>query len=242
MTEGSRELVLKRIRASLKSTGHLFREKRAARPDVLMTVAPVEGSPKELAEQFGANLAEISGTYEIVESPDKVPGRVLARILDWLPESAEMPIKVLSWAANDIPVGILESRLRDSGISMVTPTDLHNEHIRSEAAAIDIGITSVDAAFACTGSMVLAAGVGRNRAAALLPLQHIAVIPFSRIYPTFEAWIHSMRKAGELESFLRDNGQVAFITGPSKTADIELTLTLGVHGPKEVHTVIFDDA
>jgi len=242
VTEGSRELILERIRAFLNRTGHLFREKRAERPDVLMTVAPVEGNPKELAEQFGANLAEISGTYEIVESPDQVPDQVLARILDWLPESAKMPIKVLSWAANDIPVGILESRLRDSGISLVAPTDLHNEHIRSEAAAIDIGITSVDAAFASTGSIALAAGVGRNRAAALLPLQHIAVIPFSRIYPTFEAWIHSMRKAGELESFLRDSGQVAFVTGPSKTADIELTLTLGVHGPKEVHTIIFDDA
>ena len=60
MTEGSRKLVLERIRASLNSAEHLFREKRAERPDVLMTVAPVEGNPKELAEQFGHLTAKQS--------------------------------------------------------------------------------------------------------------------------------------------------------------------------------------
>jgi L-lactate dehydrogenase complex protein LldG len=234
-------LILERLRAALDATGDVFRGERVDRPDTLMTVAPVTGDGLELAEQFGSKLTEISGTCEIVRDPGEVAERVLARIHDWIPQDGETAIEVLSWTPNEIPVEDLEPRLRDSGVFLMAPTDLHDEQFRSEAAAIDVGITSVDAAFAGTGSVVLASGTGKNRAAALLPLNHIALIPISRIHPTFEAWLHSMRKAGELETFLRDNGQVAFITGPSKTADIELKLTLGVHGPKAIHAIVFDD-
>ena len=45
----------------------------------------------------------------------------------------------------------------------------------------------------------------------------------------------------KLENVVRGNSQLAFITGPSKSADIELNLTLGVHGPRDVHAIVFDD-
>ena len=82
---------------------------------------------------------------------------------------------------------------------------------------------------------------GKNRAAALLPLYHIAVIPFSRIYPSIEAWFEVMRNEGDLDDRVRGCSQLTFVTGPSKSADIELNLTLGVHGPKMVHALMFDD-
>ncbi len=241
MTEGSRELILKRLRAYLDDAAPLFREKRTTRPSELMTVAPVKGNAAELAEQFGSSLTGISGSFEIVEDVGEVAARVIDRVRYWLPESGGTQVEALSWTPNEMPIESLDSRLRGAGIILVNPTGLRDDKSRSRAASIDIGITSVDAAFASTGSILLAAGAGKSRAAALLPLHHIALIPLSRIYPTVEAWLSSLSEAGELQSFLRDNGQVAFITGPSKTADIELKLTLGVHGPKEVHAVIFED-
>jgi L-lactate dehydrogenase complex protein LldG len=242
VTSRSRESILQRLRESLDSVDRLFREDRVARPKTLVTVAPVEGDATHLAEHFGSNLTEVSGTYEIVMDAVEVAGSVTSRIRDWLPERRETPIEVLSWAPSELPIEGLESQLRESGVVLVAPTDLHDGQIRSQAAALTVGITSVDAAFAGTGSIVLAAGPSKNRAAALFPLHHIALIPFSRIYPTFETWIHSLRQKGELDTFLRHNSQVAFITGPSKTADIELKLTLGVHGPKNIHAIVFSDA
>jgi L-lactate dehydrogenase complex protein LldG len=89
--------------------------------------------------------------------------------------------------------------------------------------------------------MVLVPGLGRSRAAAILPLHHIAVIPFSSVYPTLEAWMRVRRENGRLCAWMTDSSQVAVVTGPSKSADIELNLTLGVHGPKLVHALMVDD-
>ncbi len=104
-----------------------------------------------------------------------------------------------------------------------------------------IGLTSVDAAFASTGSVALAPGPGRSRAASLLPLRHIMLVPLSRIYPTVEDWLRFLRQAGRLSDLLQRSAQIVFVTGPSKSADIELILALGVHGPQVVHAVVFDD-
>ena len=70
---------------------------------------------------------------------------------------------------------------------------------------------------------------GQSRAASLLPLHHIALVPMGKLYGTVEAWIASLRRTHSLDDVLRAGSQVTLITGPSKSADIELTLTLGVH-------------
>jgi L-lactate utilization protein LutC len=100
----------------------------------------------------------------------------------------------------------------------------------------------VEAAFASTGSMLMIADEGASRAASLLPFRHIALIPFSRLYPTLEAWLAAQRAAGDLADRLRSRANWTLITGPSKSADIESNLTLGVHGPKFVHAILFEHA
>ena len=89
--------------------------------------------------------------------------------------------------------------------------------------------------------MLVVSGAGTNRAASLLPFRHIALIPFSRLYPTMEAWLAERRAAGELTDLLRTRAGWNMFTGPSKYADIEMILTLGVHGPKFVHAILVDD-
>ena len=96
----------------------------------------------------------------------------------------------------------------------------------------DVGITKAQGAIAETGTLVLDSAVEQNRLVSLVPPIHIAILDASRIYATL----------GETLSALQANGEVSpaitFITGPSRTADIELTLAIGVHGPQELYVII----
>lgn len=94
--------------------------------------------------------------------------------------------------------------------------------ITDDAAAAEAGITTADFALAETGTLVLGAGPGRPRATSLLPPLHIAVLPEDRIVGTL---FDLLPRLEALPSAL------AFVTGPSRTADIELTPVRGAHGP-----------
>ena len=97
----------------------------------------------------------------------------------------------------------------------------------------DVGITTADAAFAETGTLVLTSGSGKSRFTSLLPPVHIAMVPTSLLQTDIFAWEKSASK--DLP------GWVGFISGPSKTGDIEGVLTLGVHGPKRFIVILFEE-
>ena len=112
--------------------------------------------------------------------------------------------------------------------------------LRAIAARADLGLTGVDLAIAETGTLVLVSGAGRPRSTSLLPPYHVAI--FDRT-----ALVESLRQVGVLLEAWHGDGRapaggasINFITGPSRTADIELTLTRGVHGPKEVHAIFVE--
>ncbi|HEU4798909.1 MAG TPA: lactate utilization protein [bacterium] len=93
----------------------------------------------------------------------------------------------------------------------------------------DAGITTADFAIAETGTLVLAASQRRPRATSLVPPRHIVVLPAQRIT---DSLFDLVQQLGALPSAL------TFITGPSRTADIELTPVRGVHGPVAVTVFI----
>jgi L-lactate dehydrogenase complex protein LldG len=146
---------------------------------------------------------------------------------------------ILSWAPDRLPVTAVDDALKDMGFQVVTPTNLRSAESREAIRFIRYGITGVEAAFAATGSLLVTSGPETNRVASLLPFRHIALIPLERLYPTVESWLQEQRAAGTLVDFLRQHANVALISGPSKSADIEMNLTLGVHGPKFVHAILF---
>jgi L-lactate dehydrogenase complex protein LldG len=120
------------------------------------------------------------------------------------------------------------------------PDAAERRRLREIAARADLGLTGVDLAIAETGTLVVVSGAGRPRSTSLLPPCHIAV--FDRT-----ALVESLRQVGVfLEAWHGDGrppaggASINFITGPSRTADIELTLTRGVHGPKEVHAIFVE--
>lgn len=107
---------------------------------------------------------------------------------------------------------------------------------REEVAAVDVGITSADYALADTGSLVVFTESNESRLLSLLPPCHIAVIEESQIVPSLDDVFRLRPLPGAGSSAM------VVITGPSRTADIEMRLVRGVHGPGEIHVVIILDA
>ena len=216
-----------------------------------MTVTTATGELHELAHRFGSELTALHGTYEVVDSPAEARLSLLSHLNTWI--DAEEAAKkgavietgqersVLSWDPELLPVPGLPEALADMYLHLVTPDALDTSEDRDAIRHIRYGVTGVEAAFASTGSMLMISGKGKPRIASLLPYYHLALIPFSRLYPTAESWMSAQREDVDLNQLLRDHANISMITGPSKSADIEMHLTLGVHGPKFVHAVLFDD-
>lgn len=96
-----------------------------------------------------------------------------------------------------------------------------------------VGVTGCFCAVADTGTLMLLSGPDTPAAASLLPETHIAVVPVERIVPFMEdAWALLRAERGGLPR------AVNFVSGPSRTADIEQTVTLGAHGPYRVHIIL----
>jgi L-lactate utilization protein LutC len=112
------------------------------------------------------------------------------------------------------------------------------EHLKKENWTVlhdlDIGIGGVDYALADTGTLVLFSKNASGRWPSLAPTVHIALLPADRILPSLESLFAQWGPEEKL-SFL--GSAVVFITGPSRTADIELKLVMGAHGPKELHVI-----
>ena len=96
-----------------------------------------------------------------------------------------------------------------------------------------VGLTGAFCAIAETGTLMLLSGPNTPAATSLLPETHIAVLPLARIVASMEqGWELLRREPGAMPR------AVNFISGPSRTADIEQTVTLGAHGPYRVHIIL----
>jgi L-lactate dehydrogenase complex protein LldG len=100
--------------------------------------------------------------------------------------------------------------------------------------SVKAGITGALAGISETGSILLTSGAGETLTASLLPEIHMAVLRISQLVPTLE---DALRNPA-----VRVAASAVIITGPSRTADIEMTLTIGVHGPGELHVFLIDDS
>ncbi len=98
----------------------------------------------------------------------------------------------------------------------------------------DLGLTGVEYAVASSGTIVMAASPQHPRSASLLPPVHIAVIGQDQLLPDLAALSDKLHQ----DFPERPSSGLALITGPSRTADIEQTLSIGVHGPGELHVLV----
>ena len=101
------------------------------------------------------------------------------------------------------------------------------------AKRADVGISGVRAVLAETGSVIIDSGANKSRMTSLLPPLHIALIPRHKIVADIFTW--TAARSGELPTNL------VLISGPSKSADIGMTLTTGVHGPGRIVAIVYDE-
>lgn len=135
------------------------------------------------------------------------------------------------WDVEELEELGVDGALEKAGMEVVIWRDLDKS--REVAARADIGITTAEWAVAETGSLVLVGGPGRGRSVTLLPPVHVAVLPVDRVLRTVPEAIGKYSGGGVPSN-------LCFHTGPSRTGDIEMTLSIGVHGPGEVHVVLVD--
>lgn len=107
-----------------------------------------------------------------------------------------------------------------------------DDKLRDFCAVADVGLSSADAALAETGTIVLTSGPSRSRLVTLLPPVHIALVSTAVLTSDLFTWARQFKR--QLPANLN------FISGPSKTADIEQTLAVGVHGPKRFIVILYD--
>jgi L-lactate dehydrogenase complex protein LldG len=102
--------------------------------------------------------------------------------------------------------------------------------------AVDAGITHVEAGLADTGTLLLLPGPGEPRTLSLVPSVHVAVLAVSRLHEGLPAALAALGVPARLPTNL------VLVTGPSRTADIQLTTAYGAHGPKALVIVLVDDS
>jgi L-lactate dehydrogenase complex protein LldF len=179
--------------------------------------SPVPNQEHKGIEDFAKELEALGGKF-IGCSPSEVKDKILEilRLRDM--------DQLLVWDEPFLPGGLLK-QLEDAGIRLYHPTWETYEL----SGLIRVGLTGASAGIADTGSLLLSAGPGQPLTASLLPEIHIAVLWEKDICENLTQALQPV--------VIRKAPAVVVITGPSRTADIEMTLTIGVHGPGELHVL-----
>ncbi|OBA03305.1 hypothetical protein A9P44_20695 [Paenibacillus polymyxa] len=177
-------------------------------------------------EEFTANFTSVGG--HVVRLPD------LEETADWIAHKARElgAAYIVRQNEPDLDALQLEAALPEVRLS-VWNTD-PAENWRARAAEADIGIVMADEAAAYTGSVAVLSAPGKGRSVSLLPTALIILLPVERL----------RTRLGEILSRFDEAGReqlpagIHFITGPSRSSDIENDLTIGVHGPGIVYTLL----
>ena len=215
----SREDILGRIRRQI---GRTPANAAAGRLRIGEILARREQGPRpapcgDLLDRFRACVEALSSTTETVADVEPVPLAV-ARYLD----ARQLARSIVVWpqlAALDwAQAGVVAQARAANGADLT-------------------GVSGAFCAVAETGTLLLCSAAGSPATVSLLPETHIAVVPASRIVAGMEEAFGLVRaEIGELPRALN------FVSGPSRTGDIEQTIVLGAHGPYRVHVILLRDS
>lgn len=209
----AREEILTRIRASLGRANATGAPAGLPPARIVIPDVPVE----RRIEKFTAALEKLNGKVHRATSRDDAREYV-SRLLNGR-------TAVTSNAPFLAECGVFS-------IPNVTAGGSDRLPLRDMCATLDAGITSADYALSDTGSLVMISSTEEARLVSLLPPLHIALVPLDRLLTGLDE-LYSLLPVPSGRS-----SSMVFITGPSRTADIEQILVRGVHGPGEIHVVL----
>ena len=183
----------------------------------------------DMAGKGGWNVHRVSGAEAAIGRIDSIIGEV----------GATRVVRSGQSVFEDVPV---DTALQWRGIDVlpvVRGTSGTREELRERMREADVGLTGTDYALAETGSLVILPRQGLSRLVSLVPPVHIALVRPEEVLETLHDLfllrrLEFKQRGGEMGSYLN------FITGPSRTADIEMTIVQGVHGPRSVHLVLVE--
>jgi len=181
--------------------------------------------PIKFGEGFSSEEIRETGTLtkQFIDELMKVSGRAVRTTSSELSKVLLDLINKRSPSSVYIEPGILaQTELGRAGIQ----TNEIPDH------TINIGVTRADCGLADTGSIIVTDAPGSSLQASLLPQIHVAVLQAKDILPSLADAVN--------QPWLRDAGTAVVITGPSRTGDIEMSHTIGVHGPGELYVMIVD--
>jgi hypothetical protein len=210
-TSAAKQRILARLRDARRS-GDL----PAAEEGRTLPISSLDkGTLPSWIERFASELKKLGVPF----FQEATAAAVSTRVREWIGTD-----DCLAWSPEALPydLGAVLSDLRVHGPGAE----------RAVAAACPVGLTGVHAAIAETGSLVCISTPATPRTASLLPPRHVAVLRPEQLRPSMGSFLRD-----RADSY-PDSSAVNFITGPSRTADIELQLTLGVHGPGEVVVIM----
>ncbi|HRE46888.1 MAG TPA: LUD domain-containing protein [Aggregatilineales bacterium] len=196
-------------------------------PERYLPVSVIDVTNEEaLIARFTTEVDALKGTVTLCADVKAARKAMLTHI-----GTAE---RVMAWG--EIPLTGWRQALSAKGISVVIPDVRGEDRVPryADLESIAVGITGAAAAFATTGTIVLPTDAGQGRIPSLVPPTHIALLPRERLFPRLEEWL-----TAEGRETLQRSRSVAFISGASKTGDIEMEIIYGVHGPKHVHIVLY---
>jgi L-lactate dehydrogenase complex protein LldG len=222
----NRDAFLARVRESAHR-GRAYRVHVDELPDDVSYI----GGGDDLCARMSREVDEVGGTSAVVDSIEAAREAVAGLLEQYHAR------KAFCWQHETLDRIGLAELLAEKNVERLghdVLIGIEEPQRRKRMLAADIGITGVDLAIAETGTLLVCARAGQERLASLLPRVHVAIVEESRIVPDLLDAIAQLNERG-LESL---PSNIALITGPSKTGDIELELTTGVHGPGKWHVVI----
>jgi L-lactate utilization protein LutC len=182
-----------------------------------------QGPPGERAARFQTILRQVGGQVERVSDLEAAA----ACLRELLAEVGASRLLV-----SDAPEARALAARLPAGVLRLPP-----DAPRSELLAADAGLSSAQWGVAETGTLVLESARERHRLASLLPPVHVALLRESGLLGTLGEALERIRAPSGAPA----SRTITLITGPSRTADIELELVVGVHGPKALHVLLLED-
>jgi L-lactate dehydrogenase complex protein LldG len=214
IADPARDQILRSIRENLATSAPLDTLGAMAHgvPQFAAPVPRPQAPGPDLTTRFTTQLEGVGAQWTLVRGEAEA-SRALRRIL------ADAGARRVAGSDAALVERVLPERL--TGLS------------RAELFSCDAGVTTAQWGIAETGTVVLESAAERSRLASLVPPIHVALLSTRCICATL---------GDALARVSRGSHAITFITGPSRTSDIELTLVVGVHGPQTVHVLLLEDA